>query len=78
MPANISMIRKQTSKHSSSHKLLPFQVYHSNKGGSKHYHTKSQLKDLDESSTQLPSLLKHGNNSSMDTSGLFGVEEIDD
>ena len=75
VPANISIIKKQTSKHCSSHKLLPFQIYHSNKALSK-YH-KSIGKDLDESSTQLPSLLKQ-NMSSADSSRLFGVEEQED
>ena len=75
MPANISIIKRQASKHHSSHKLLPFQAYHNNKTLSKHL--KTTTKDLDESSTQLPSLLKQ-NSSSIDTSGLFGVEEIDD
>ena len=75
MPANISIIKRQGSKHSSSHKILPFQAYHKNKHISKHRNT---AKDFDESSTQLPSLLKGQNVSSMDTSGLFGVEEIDD
>lgn len=76
VPANISIIKRQASKHHSSQKLLPFQAYHSNKNLTKH--NKTNTKDLDESSTQLPSLLKPNLSSSLDTSGLFGVEEIDD
>lgn len=61
VPANISIIRTKPSKHQSVHKLLPFQLYHSNKK-SKHQdssiHNRTYTKgDLDESSTQLPSLL---------------------
>lgn len=71
MPANISIIRKETSKHSSQ-KLLPFQLYHHNKSYNK---SKNLSKEFDESSTQLPSLLKHSLSglNLMENSQLYGV-----
>jgi hypothetical protein len=48
IPANISIIRKEASKHHSSHKLLPFQAYHHNKSFNKYStHSKQAGKDYD-------------------------------
>ena len=79
VPTNISMIGRNASKHSASQKVLPFQLYHSSK-----IHNRTQLKahckEIEESSTQLPSLLpsmlKHSL-SAVD-SVLFGVDETED
>jgi hypothetical protein len=84
VPANISIIRSRPSKHlnsvSSREKLLPFQLYHSNKMSKHSYHSRNYTKgDFDESSTQLPSLLPSilkGNSISEESSRLFNVAEL--
>lgn len=79
VPTNISMIRRQASKHSLSQKALPFQLYHHSKSHNR-THLKGHSKDIEESSTQLPSLLpsmlKHS--LSGGDSVLFGVQETEE
>ena len=79
VPTNISMIRKQVSKYSMSQKSLPFHAYHHSKNNTRS-HLKACSKEIEESSTQLPSLLpsmlKHS--LSGGDSALFGVEETED
>ena len=73
------MIRSKQTK--SNSKLLPFQLYHQNKSISKpSTHTKNNVKSYyEDSSTQLPSIIKNSHvMSSKDTSRLYGVEENDD
>ena len=89
VPANISIIRSKPSKHlntvSSRDKLLPFQIYHSNKMSKHSYHSRNYTKgDFDESSTQLPSMLPSilKNNSISEEgeengSRLFNVAELE-
>jgi hypothetical protein len=76
-------------------KMLPFQLYHQNKAShgisalsssnkKSYHHSKHNTKsDYDESSTQLPSIIKNShnsqiNNSSVGTSRLYGVDEEND
>ena len=79
VPTNISMIGRNASKHSMSHRVLPFQLYHSSKNHNR-THLKGNCKEMEEPSTQLPSLLpsmlKHSVSGA--DSALFGVEETED
>ena len=86
--ADISII-KSSSK--SNQKMLPFQLYHQSKvthgisalsisNKKSYHHSKHNTKsDYDESSTQLPSIIKNNHNSqihnsSAGTSRLYGVD----
>lgn len=90
--ANISIIRED-SLIKGNQKLLPFQLYHQNKVShglsalsSSHpkasYHQSKHKSEYDESSTQLPSIIKNSHNShlqsSSGTSRLYGVDEEND
>lgn len=80
VPANISVIQSQNSKHV---KPLPFQVYQQNKFAQRNStHSKYNSKSImEEGSTHLPSIIKNSQSYSgsfLEQSSLFGVQENDD